>query len=186
MKVLSQNLTLWSCEFSITSRIFINRGWAERTFPHHYQLKRFLALFHNMHTQLPDKNVIDWEIRQKKRHVLILPGQGEIPKRSRWGYGVPAPPHSTENEVNDLASRRWRGWVVTGISPHNIEPWTQMRTSSVCYQQVSLEPHPSRPLPPWHVGNRVQPSCTEIKRMVFKSWLGNDLGPNSWLQTENG
>lgn len=54
-----------------------------------------------------------------------------------------------------------------------------MYVTSCRYQLVSSEPHSSRPLLPWHAGNHMQPSCTEIRQMVFKSWLKNDLGPTT-------
>lgn len=178
-----------SCKFSIKGRNFIATE-LEQSWLFHIitslrgSLPCSTTCSHSCQPKMPKPVKSD---KKKKRSLLILAGPERNPEGQQLklrSYGLPALPHSTDDEINDLASRRWCGWVVMVISLHNIVLWARMWTSSVCYQQVSLEPHPSRPLPPWRAGNHMQPSCTEIKQMVFKSWLENDLGPHCWLLTE--
>lgn len=139
-----------------------------------------------MHAQLPDKNVKAWRIRRK----VFLFWKG-LNRRSRRCSSLP---HTADTEINDLHSQLWYNtftWAHTDTCVSEPEARSPERrhiaaqTGSLAHVRHKLplsaalfRTHIHQgPLLPGYAGNHLQPSCSEIRQMLLKLQVQNDLGP---------
>lgn len=114
-------------------------------------------------------------LKNKKGSALILAGVG----------ADAAPPLTADNEMNDLHSQLW----CLHVDVHRHVRWEEksciashrgglhhIRHKSPLSAGLFGPTSITGPLLPGYTGNYQQPSCTEIRQIVLKLHLQNDLG----------